>query len=160
MKQLLVVSALAALFVAPSAAEAKRYNLTMTFGQDVLLVGKDDINLRARCLQNDGGSDKVQVYAVTASNAVLRGTLGSYLGNGNYLTAVTPIELSRLLSKSTATGTPQMVNDIDGGSVLNLATKRGFTLSAESSILGLNVNGNDCTLSVEIDKITKFKVPK
>jgi hypothetical protein len=158
MKKSLILLALVAASLAPQVAHAKRYNLTMTFGQDILIAGKEtDIAIRAQCLLNQGGLDQVRVYAVTANNAVLR-SFDSYTGNGTYLTAVTPVVDSELFVVNATTGLEFFGSVIDSGYVLNLTTMHGFAYSLESTVAGTNSGVNDCILSMNLDAIKKFKV--
>jgi len=159
MKRYLLLAAMAATLVAPAAAHAKRYNLLMTYGQDILLAGKvDDVAIRAQCIQNEGGMgfDVLRVYAVVAQNSVLRGS-NSYPGNGSYLTAVTPAASAQVNVVSALTGDENFNGTIDSGFVLNLTTRHGFTYTAETTVLGLNSGANDCVLSINLDAIKKFK---
>jgi len=159
MKTLVIIGLLAMALVAPPAAHAKRYNLALNFGQDVLVVGKDDVGIRAQCVQNEGGmgSDVVRIYAVTANNAVLRGSFGGYYGDGSYLTPATPISASPITFTSTTSGQEYFYTWADSGSVLNLTTMHGYELNAESTVLGLNSGGDDCLVSVDVKEIKKFK---
>ena len=159
MKKLLVVAALASSLLAPQAADAKRYNLTMTFGQDILLASNGSVTVRARCILNDFGIDRLQVYATTTSNAVMRAA-NSYAGNGSYLTAVTAPSASLLTQVGVATGTEFVAGSIDSGYVVNIESAQGFVVRTESSPLGVNTGGDDCLLSIDLVAIKKFKVPK
>jgi len=160
MKRYLLLAAIAATLVAPAAAHAKRYNLLMTYGQDILVAGKeDDVAIRAQCIQNEGGmgADVLRVYAVVGHNSVMKGGGNSYTGNGLYLTAVTPAASASVSGVSALTGDEYFQSAIDAGFVLNLTTRRGFTFTLESSVLGLNSGANDCLLSINLDAIKKFK---
>src|SRR5688572_30144302 len=125
MKTTLMFLALAALVSMPGAAEAKRYSLALNFGQDVLVTGKDDAGIRAQCIQNEGGNDVVRVYAVTANDAVFRGALNGYYGDGFYLTAVTPAPSAVVTVLAYATGTSLVYSQSDAGTMLNLTTMHG-----------------------------------
>lgn len=157
MKRTLIFAALLATLVSPAAAHAKRYNLLLDFGQDVLVVGKDDVGVRAQCVQNDGGFDLVRLYAVTANNAVMHGAFAGYPGNGNYLTGVTPVISSMLGAGGASTGQENFSAMIDGGKVLNLTSMHGYTVNLESTVFGVNAGPSDCTLSVDIREVKKFK---
>lgn len=159
MKKLTTLAVLVAALALPAAAQAKRYNLIMTFGQDILLAGKeDDVAIRAQCIQNENamGYDVVRVYAKTAHNAALRGS-DTYGGNGFYLTAVTAPSDSEAVAVAVTTGQEYFGVPIDAGMVLNLTTRRGFTWTSESVIAGINNGANDCVLSINLDAIKKFK---
>lgn len=158
LKKTMLLSTLALSLLAPAAAHAKRYSFTMTYGQDVVVAGKDDVSVRARCVQNEDGSgfDVLRIYAVTANNAVTRGA-NTYQGNGSYLTSTDlPVD-STLLVISTPSGAEYFSNSIDSGFVLNLTTKTGFAYAAESTVMGLNSGGTNCRLSINLDSIKKFK---
>lgn len=159
MKKYLVLAAMAATMVAPGAAQAKRYNLIMTFGQDVLVAGKeDDVAIRAQCIQNDGfGNDVVRVYAKVGHNSVMKG-IDYFGGAGSYASAATAPADAEVLVGGDQTGTEFFGNQIDSGFVLNLTTMHGYAFTLESSILGVNGGGtNDCVLSINLDAIKKFK---
>lgn len=160
MKRIFTVTAMAVLMLVPALAQAKRVNRTLIFGQDTLIEGKDDISIHAQCIQNDGGSgdDRIRVYAVTQDDAILRGT-DNYLGS-SFLTSVTPPADSEIMTFYATSGQEAFTHRIDLGFVMNLTTGRGFTFTAETSLLGLNSNGIDCMLSIDLDKIKKFKAAK
>lgn len=157
MKKHLILAAVAAILLSPPAAYAKRYNLDLSFGQDVLVVGKDDVGLRVQCLQNQGGNDVLRLYAVTANDAVSRGAYGSYNGDGSYLTPVTPAISSTLGALQYPTGTEVILNNTDAGGVLNLTTMHGYTLNVESAVFALNAAGSDCLFSIDVSEVKKFK---
>lgn len=165
MNRALLIAILAFAIMAPSAAVAKRINRSLIFGQDALLAKNGPVSLRARCVLNDGGFDRVEVYATTTSNAVMRGAVGGvfhgvYNGNGTYLTAVSPPESAVVAGILANTGEERVNNAIDGGFVVNIAEMRGFTIRAESSLLGINTGGKHCILSLDFDALKKFKLPK
>ena len=158
--RLLVASTFAIVALAPAAAHAKRVSLALAFGDDVLLAGDETLSLRAQCLANDAGSDRVRIYAVTASNAVLRGVDG-YGGNGSYLLPGTPVVDSELARSSVTPGTEQAGFQIDAGAfVFNLEARIGYGLAQETTVLTLNVGAADCLLSADIETIKKFKEAK
>lgn len=161
MKKIHAALALAALLAGPATAEAKRYSLVLDYGQDVLVAGKDDLNIRAQCVENEGGLDVARIYAVTQDNAVAVTVFGdTYYGNGSYLTSVAVPADSELLARSATSGVEAFLSVLDGGFVLNLTTQNGFGVSAESAIIGLNLGDGDCHLSFDLDKIKKFKAAK
>lgn len=159
MNQRILAPLLSLLLLAPAAAEAKRYNLTLTFGQDVLVVGDESVAVRARCVQNEsgGGLDAVRLYATTSENAVLRGAFTSYTGDGDYLTSSTLPLSSQLTFHYGPTGVEGFYTWSDAGFVQNLTTQTGFALRAEATVLGLNTSGADCLVSVDVESIRKFR---
>lgn len=157
MKAFVILGLVAAVLMAPQAAHAKRQNLILNFGQDVLIAGKDDVGVRAQCVQNEGGVDVVRIYAVTANNAVLDGAFTGHFGNGDYLTAMSPLPDSVLTFNQQGTGMESIYTWSDGGHVLNLTTMHGYVLTFEATMLTLNLGGNDCMLSVDVSEVKKFK---
>lgn len=160
--RLLAAAILTLVALAPAAAHAKRISLALAFGQDVRLIGDDTLSLRAQCVQNEGGHDRVRVYALTASDAILRG-LNNYPGGGTYLTAATPAVDSRLLSQQNSAPGLEVANlgGLDQGAyVFNLATRVGYAIAQETSVLMLNLGGSDCHVSVDIETIKRFKQAK
>lgn len=157
MKAFILLGMMAAALAAPTAAHAKRQNLILNFGQDVLIAGKDDVAIRAQCVQNEGGFDVVRVYAVSANDAVADASFGNYTGDGDYLTSMsTPLQGMLTFHQKTS-GVEGFYAQSDGGHVLNLTTMHGYVLTVESTMLGLNSNGNDCLLSVDVQEVKKFK---
>lgn len=149
----------------PFSAHAKRTSLALTFGQDVEIISKDDVSLRAACVENapsEEGDDLVMVYAsTTASAAVMEGE-DSFSGDGDYLLSTTPSTDSQLLSNNS--GDEDFDNDSDEGFVLSLDTLTGFVVHGDSAILAVNPSSPetdaDCLISVDIEKIKKFKTVK
>lgn len=125
------------------------------------MAGKEDLNIRAQCVENEGGNNVVRVYAVTQNNAVVATLFGdAYTGNGNYLTPATVPADSELLLLGAPQGVESAGGGIDGAVVVNLTTQNGFGLAQESALLGLNLGDGDCHLSFDLDKIKKFKAAK
>lgn len=160
-----LAAALMALIVFVPTAHAKRINLALAFGQDVKLIGDDTLSVRAVCLQADGSGDRVRIYAVTDSPAILRGYGTSYPGDGSYLLpGMTPINSQLLMVGNSFFGVGTDVGEIGGldagAYVFHLGTRRGYAIAAETSFATLNLGGSDCHVSVDIEIIKRFKPAK
>lgn len=155
--KLLVASLFACVALAPATADAKRVSLALSHGDDVLVVGDETLSVRAQCMADDGGVNKVRLYAVTSSDAVMRG-FNSYLGNGSYLTPGSPAAMSVLSQVIIAPGVEVAGLNVDVGFfVFNLAEREGYAFSAETTALTLNLGGSDCLVSADYETIKKFK---
>jgi hypothetical protein len=145
----------------PGAALAKRVSLGLNYGQTATLLSNKTVAAMVECVLDDGGSDRVRVFATTTlADSYLDGS-DDLTGNGSYLQPGTPATDSELLSFSAETGTESIGNVIDNGFVY-APDGRFVTVQGESAILGLNLVGNefDCIVSVDIQKGRKFKKVK
>ena len=160
MKHLLVLLLSSLLFLGPSEAMAKRISRTMQFGEDTRVEGNGNVSIRAQCIQNENGSGKdvLRIYAATNGDRSVMDGIDELLGDGAYLTAATPAVDSQMIVVSADTGVEQISHGQDEGIVLSLNTLKGLALSAESSLLGLNVSDMyDCLFSIQVDKVKNFK---
>ena len=159
MKRFFLAAAATSLLVTPAPASAKRLNLTMNFGQDVLIAENGAVALRAQCLANEGGLDILRVYATTTSPAVLRGH-ANYPGAGSFLTPASVPAASQVVQSVVTTGLEGFNAGFDGGFVLNVATQEGITVRNETVLLGINSGDDDCLLSLDLTPVKKFKEAK
>lgn len=157
MKGILMGAALAALLVTPAPSAAKRYNLTLKFGQDVLVAKHGTVSVRAQCLANQGGSDLLRIYAATTATAI---SLNGFTGNGSYLTPMTPAPAAVLGTVTAVLGVEKFGYTIDKGGVMDVVTQVGLAVRGETALLGLNSGGDDCLLSVDLVPFKKFKEAK
>lgn len=145
-------------------AGAKRVNVHMAFGTDVLIITNQTVSLRGQCVLIDGfGDSRVSLYATTTSptGTVLEGTDTFNGTNRNFLSPSTLPEDARLISNSALVGEVNWDNDTSEGFVLdtfNLGSSNkppGLAVVGDTAILGLT--GDGCYISVVIEKIKKFK---
>ncbi len=154
-------------------AGAKRVNVHMAFGTDVLIIANKTVSLRAECILDDGGVTEedpleprtvVRLYATTTSSTgtVMDGA-DNFDGNlaGDFLLPTTLPEDAELMRETTEVGTVDWDNDTSEGFVLDtsdLANSNkapGLAVEGDTAIFGLTADG--CYISVAIEKIKKFK---
>jgi len=157
MKRFLMGVALAALLLPPAPSAAKRHNLTLKFGQDVLVAKHGTVSVRAQCLANHAGADRLQIYAATTGIAV---SLGAFMGNGSYLTPMTLADEATIIAAAAAVGAEQYGSTIDRGGVMDVFTQTGLAFQTATALLGLNSGGDDCLLSIDVVPFKKFKEAK
>jgi len=133
----------------------QRVSAKLAFGEDVQLVANGPVSLRAQCVQNEGGSSIVRVYARTTEAD------GYFLGHtdksggatpADFLQPTTPIAESILWTSERPVGdtTPFVVNDLGKGFV---AAKSGPVIAGDGNqvILGLHAfTGGDCTVLARV----------
>ena len=145
----------------PGAAIAKPVSVGLTFGQTTTLAKKGSLEVRAQCVQNEGGADVIRVFAVTTeANCYMDGS-DDYQGDGDYLQPTTIPADAELIRNSSSTGVEEIENDTDDGWAF-CPSGSFISVVGDTSLLAVNPAGSkfDCLVSVEIGTGIKFKAVK
>lgn len=126
-------------------------------GQDVLLAQHGPLSIRAQCEIDNGGTDRVRVYAATTeANSMLASDADSHRGGltpADFLQPGTPPADSEMAEDDRATTTthPEIDRQIDSGVVTDSDGGHFMALNTEGVVLGFDVGGKECYVAGVVD---------
>lgn len=113
------------------------FSAALEFGDEVELISYGDLTASARCIGDDGGSDRAQVVVTSSTDG------WASTSDGTELLAT---DEDVMFSESTSTGNSVFDQDIDDGAAISVGGDY-LGLQGETLALGLNTLGADCLVA-------------
>ncbi len=149
---------LASIGTVPKAANLEgqeNFFFKMTGGETRTIASHGVVSLVAKCVENDGGSDSIDVLGATTQNGSVFAGDSSLSGGPNpddFLNVNSSESDRDFASSSVTTGETYVSSDIDSGFVLGPDGK-ALLANTEGMILGLNYLGSRCVVAGVINKL-------
>lgn len=123
--------------------------LKMSFGQEATVIENGSISIVARCLQNDGGNDRLLLHAKTTVDGAILGADDDLSGGplpADFLNIATPEGSREFETMGATTGETSVEQQIDSGLVLGPDGKM-IASNSEGLALGVNYIGANCLVA-------------
>jgi hypothetical protein len=124
-----------------------RFSLKLGDGQVAEVARHGAVTISARCLDDDGGTDRLRLIASTSSAEAVMAGADNHFGDGatGFLTPGTPESDRRLVEDARPHASDTRVRNIpDAGAFVAGPDGRGLHLEGESAALGFDYAGGKC----------------
>lgn len=131
--------------------------LKLNGGQAATVVEHGAVSIVAECQKDDGGTDRISLYAQTNQNGAVMSADDDLNGGttaSDFLNIDTPKDDRMFESESDVTGRTYVDSEIDSGFVLG-PDGQMISANTEGMALGLNYLGADCLVAGVFNKLSQ-----